>query len=41
MHLDIAIDKYKPMSGSSYKKLPKTLAKKKALMKVQNETDNE
>ena len=40
-HLDININPYNPLSASSYIKLPKKLAEKKAIINVQNENDNE
>ena len=40
-HLDININPYNPLSASSYIPLPKKLAKKKAIINVQNENDNE
>ena len=38
-HLDIHIDKYVPLRGSSYIALPEVLAKKKAIVNVQNQDD--
>ena len=40
-HLDININPYNPLSASSYIELPKSLARKKAIINVQNENDNE
>ena len=40
-HLDININPYNPLSASSYIKLPDKLAKKKAIINVKNEKDNE
>ena len=40
-HLDININPYNPLSASSYIKLPKKLAEKKAIINVKNENDNE
>ena len=40
-HLDININPYNPLSASSYIKLPKKLADKKAMINVKNENDNE
>ena len=37
----IHLNKYEPLSGSSYIPLPKTLQKKKAIINVQNKRDNE
>ena len=37
----IHLNKYEPLSGSSYIPLPKTLQKKKAVINVQNKQDNE
>jgi hypothetical protein len=38
-HLEIHIDKYVPLRGSSYIALPEVLAKKKAVVNIQNEDD--
>jgi hypothetical protein len=40
IHLDIHIDKYHPIKGSSYIPLPKNLADKKAIINMENK-DNE
>ena len=40
-HLDININPYNPISTSSYIKLPKELASKKAIINVKNEKDHE
>ena len=40
-HLDININPYNPLSGSSYIKLPNKLADKKAIINVKNENDHE
>ena len=40
-HLDININPYNPLSGSSYIPLPDKLAEKKAIINVKNENDNE
>ena len=40
-HLDININPYNPLSGSSYIKLPGKLYEKKAIINVKNENDNE
>ena len=40
-HLDININPYNPLSASSYIKLPSSLAKKKAIINVQNKNDHE
>ena len=39
--LDIHLDRYEPLRGSSYIPLPKVLANKKAIINVQNVNDNE
>ena len=38
--LDINIDPFEPLSGSSYIPLPKKIADKKAIINVKNESDN-
>ena len=38
---DIHLNKYEPLSGSSYIPLPKVLQSKKAIVNVKNEEDNE
>ena len=38
---DMHVDPFKPLRGSSYFKLPKKLAAKKAIINVKNENDNE
>ena len=40
-HLDININPYNPLSGSSYIPLPKKLADKNAIINVKNDEDNE
>ena len=40
-YFDISINPFQPISGSSYIKLPEFLAKKKAVIDVKNENDNE
>ena len=40
-HLDININPYNPLSASSYIKLPKKLAEKKAIINVKNKNDHE
>ena len=40
-HLDININPYNPLSASSYIELPDKLDKKKAIINVKNENDNE
>ena len=40
-HLDININPFNPLSASSYILLPRSLYKKKAIINVQNENDNE
>ena len=39
--LDINIDPFEPLSGSSYIPLPKKIADKNAIINVKNENDNE
>ena len=39
--MDIHLNKYEPLSGSSYISLPKVLQSKKAIVNVKNEEDNE
>ena len=41
LNMDIHLNKYEPLSGSSYISLPKTLQSKKAIINVQNKQDNE
>ena len=38
--LDIDIDPFEPLDGSSYIPLPKKIADKKAIINVKNESDN-
>ena len=40
-HLDLYIDKYSPINGSSYIDLPKIIKNKKAVINVKNTKDNE
>ena len=40
-HAEIHLNKYEPLSGSSYIPLPKILRSKKAIINVQNKHDNE
>ena len=40
-HLDIHIDKYQPLSGSSYISLPTKLLAKKTIINMKNTKDNE
>ena len=41
LSMDIHLNKYEPLSGSSYIPLPKVLQSKKAIVNVKNEEDNE
>ena len=41
IHLEIHMNKYEPLSGSSYIPLPKHLQTKKAIINVQNKNDNQ
>ena len=41
IHVEIHLNKYEPLSGSSYIPLPKTLQSKKAIINVQNKQDNQ
>ena len=41
IYVELSVNKYAPLAGSSYIPIPKFLKEKKAIVNVQNKNDNE